>query len=151
MAHTKYPTVQEILKHKTIFKKEEIATMIIWKTMWYKAWNKKSKTIKNQTLIQLVKDFIESEEELVTPNVKLGNQYAYHEEYYNDYNDEYDDPAIELDKKNPSIISTLHEIAHWKLGSSELKACQWSTQLFKKCFKQSFKSLKWDGHLLVKR
>ena len=58
--------------------------------------------------------------------------------------------TINIDKKNPSVISTLHEFGHHLYGKSELKACRWSVQLFKTIFPKDFKNLKVDGHMFKK-
>jgi len=49
----------------------------------------------------------------------------------------------------PSIISALHELGHHLYGPSELKACRFSVHLFKKTFPETFKKLKWKGHMLI--
>jgi hypothetical protein len=52
--------------------------------------------------------------------------------------------------ESTSIISLLHEFAHHRFGSNELKACRWSVWLFKKTFPKAFQKLKWKGHMLKK-
>lgn len=52
--------------------------------------------------------------------------------------------------KSLSILSSLHELAHFLFGSSELKACRWSVWLFKKTFPKAFSQLEWRGHMLVR-
>ena len=59
--------------------------------------------------------------------------------------------TIHIDIHKISIISGLHELAHHLYGKSELKACRWSVWLFKICFPQQYKKLKWSNHLLVKQ
>lgn len=58
--------------------------------------------------------------------------------------------TITGDIRTPSIISLLHEFGHYIHGESELKACAFSINLFKLCFKEAFDHLKWDGHMLRK-
>jgi len=50
----------------------------------------------------------------------------------------------------PSIISTLHEMAHAVYGIEELPACAFSIALFKAVYPRSFAKLEWKGHMLVK-
>ena len=143
-----YPTIKEILKEKQYFNKEEISSIILWKTLWYKNWKKKSKKYQIKALKELIKEMSINEdydpeypEDFEFPIITESNQYSYN----------YWDNEIEIDKSHPSIISTLHEIGHSLHGNSEHKACRWSIQLFKRCFNHSFKKLKFKGHLLVKK
>lgn len=163
---SRYPTLSEILKKKNNFTKEEIATIIIWKTKWFKRWKHKSKKIQIIALKELIENFCDA---TGSNNVDIieGKEYAYtnynDSDDYHDYQDEYDEDdeydyheyennnQIILDIKNPSIISTLHEIAHHIHGNGETKACRWSTQLFKENFPKDFKNLKFKGHLLIKK
>lgn len=50
----------------------------------------------------------------------------------------------------PSIISTLHEVAHAHLGASELDVCALSVLLFKTVYPRAYRKLVWQGHMLVK-
>lgn len=49
---------------------------------------------------------------------------------------------------NHSIITALHELGHAIYGNSELKACSWSTKLFRYSFPVAFDKLHWEGHQL---
>jgi len=53
--------------------------------------------------------------------------------------------------KELSIITALHELAHFLFGADEEKACRWSVWLFKKTFPKAFSQLEWEGHLLRRR
>ena len=46
-----------------------------------------------------------------------------------------------------SVITFLHEVGHVLYGRSELKACRWSLQLFKKTFPRSFSGLLFERHV----
>lgn len=61
-----------------------------------------------------------------------------------------DDPRflITLDIRNPSIISTLHELGHVLYGTSELEACRFSVWLFRAAFPRAYDKLVWEGHML---
>jgi len=58
------------------------------------------------------------------------------------------DNELMWDEAHPSIISTLHEFAHYRFGGSELTACRFSVWLFKEAFPESYAKLTWDGHML---
>jgi hypothetical protein len=57
---------------------------------------------------------------------------------------------VGFDHRNPSIISTLHEVGHWLFGGSELVACVFSYSIFKEVFPAQLKGLEFHGHLLKK-
>jgi hypothetical protein len=151
---TKYPNFKEILRKKNKFSKKEIATIIVWKSIWFKNWKRKSKKQQIQGLRELILNFCEALE-LSNPDIIEGTEYYYQAEECIDGDGNQDvewiDPIISIDKKHPSIISTLHEIEHHINGDSELKACRWSTQLFKNYFTKDYNNLKWKGHMLVKK
>jgi hypothetical protein len=47
-----------------------------------------------------------------------------------------------------SVITFLHEWGHAIHGSSELLACRWSVNLFRKIFPRQFEKLNSSGHML---
>jgi hypothetical protein len=49
-----------------------------------------------------------------------------------------------------SVVTYLHEFAHFRFGRSERKACEWSINLFARCFPRSFARCVRDGHMLRK-
>lgn len=51
----------------------------------------------------------------------------------------------------PSIITTMHEFAHFKFDADEKFACRFSYWLFKACFPKLLENLEWKGHLLVRK
>lgn len=65
-------------------------------------------------------------------------------------NSHYNPVSQTINLHNTSIISALHEFAHHIFGPDEAKACKWSVWLFKKTFPNSFKELRWKGHMLIK-
>lgn len=58
--------------------------------------------------------------------------------------------TIILDADHGSIVTALHELAHYLFGPSELDACRWSVHLFKRTFSKSFERCHFEGHLLIK-
>lgn len=47
-----------------------------------------------------------------------------------------------------SVVTFLHEWGHCLYGRSERKACQWSLNLFRRCFPRSWSRLRFDGHMV---
>src|ERR1700722_17861722 len=47
-----------------------------------------------------------------------------------------------------SVVSYLHEFAHFRFGRGEKTACSWSLNLFARCFPKSFARCQHDGHML---
>ena len=47
-----------------------------------------------------------------------------------------------------SVVSFLHEFAHFLFGRSEQKACSWSINVFRRCFPKSFSRCRFDGQML---
>jgi len=131
----KYPTKKQILSKEITFKKEVIELLLKFKIKW----NRKDRN-KRELLVLLVNDLgvIYKKPALITLEDDKPCQY------------EVLTQTININK-SLSIISTLHEFAHHLLGSSELNACRWSIWLFMKTFPESYKELKWKGHLLIKK
>jgi hypothetical protein len=50
-----------------------------------------------------------------------------------------------------SVVSYLHEFAHFLYGRSERTACAWSVNLFRRAFPKSFARCRSDGHMLRAR
>ena len=50
-----------------------------------------------------------------------------------------------------SVITALHEIAHFLYGSSEHRACAWSLRLFRDCFPRSWSRLDFVGHMATRQ
>jgi hypothetical protein len=47
-----------------------------------------------------------------------------------------------------SVVSYLHEFAHFRFGRSERTACRLSINLFRRFFPRSFARCRFDGHML---
>jgi hypothetical protein len=132
-----YPTKTQILKVKPKFRNGVVMITNLWKTMVMKNWKNKTKWIKIEELSLLILALV-ALHRMESPDIELDNHYSYDEQ-----------GTIHIDFKHPSIISTLHETAHYLFGSSELKACRWSVHLFKECFPSEYKKLRWENHMLV--
>jgi len=147
-----YPTKEQILEKEVMFKKPVIETIYEWKKQYFVdgIWRNMSNNEKNKSLKKLIFKIVDKYTIFPQTNpTKVEIQ-------------KNKDPCCEingitgvntifLDQNKPSIISTLHELAHALFGESELKACRWSIWLFKKTFPKSYEDLKWDKHMLIKR
>lgn len=134
-----YPTREEILAEKPEFLPEIIETVKTWKTLSYKGWKNKTKAEKIDKLKNLIGilSYMHNKE---IPKIKLDFWYAYNPKK----------KIIYLKPDNPSIVSTLHELAHYLFDADEYLACRWSIWLFKECFFKTYIRMKWKNHLLVK-
>jgi hypothetical protein len=135
-----YPTKEEILATKPEFKEGIILLIKTWKSSIIKDWKKKELLDKITNLAFLIQALCISHDKN-PPKIILRDEYAC----------DIKKKKIYLDVDNPSIISTLHETAHYLFGKDELIACQWSIWLFKECFPKSFEKLEFKGHLLIKK
>lgn len=135
---SKYPTKEEILQAKIEYSPEELEYTETWKnTYWRKARKHKKIEVRIYALawlIQILASFHQQKIE-VSYRPDLGSAC-------------YDRAENTIHLINDSIISALHELAHVLYGSSELMACAWSVQLFRKIFPKAYKKLKWHGHQL---
>ena len=134
-----YPTKETILAQTPIINPKTIAITNIWKKEALPNWNKDSQFTKFCKLQMLIICISETEDKR-EPIIRLANTNALFRKN-----------IILLDIEKLSIISTLHEIAHYLFGPSELTACRWSIHLFKTCFPKQFEKLDWKGHLLIKQ
>lgn len=134
-----YPTRQQILKKKPRFRRGDIEITNLWKTISMKGWKNQKKWVKMEKIGLLI-EALSAIHHKPSPRILLNTMYYWDQE----------DQTIHLDRNNPSIISALHELAHYFYGSSELRACRWSVWLFKTCFPSDFLKLNWRGHMLVK-
>jgi hypothetical protein len=139
---TNYPSPEKIMAKRIKFPPEIIKVIKDWKKDWFKGWKNLSKESKIQGLRVLnIMLWCKAKTKKRFPIIFESSRSAYNTEL----------ALILVDSKNPSIISYLHEFSHFLNGSSELIACRWSIQLFQECFPRSFKELKWQKHLLVKK
>jgi len=134
---SQYPSKEQIMK--TPFK---LPANIVWELLKWKEANYDKGKWNSSRAVQLIKlqALITSLplKQAVIPRIRT--YYCYIPETR----------TIFLDRNNPSILSTLHEIAHHVTGPDELEACRWSVWLFKQCFPKAFQKLEWKGHMLVK-
>ena len=135
-----YPTKQKILSTKPPINKKTITTTLQWKQEFIKNWNKKTNPQKIKELNILITkiNLIYNKNNI---KIKKHNQYHYNQQTQTIYHN----------KNKPSIISSLHELAHHLYGKSETKACSWSIHLYTLCFPQQYKNLTWNNHLLIKK
>lgn len=136
----KYPTKEEILKKDPIIAEKIFHLIKVWKREEFKGWKEKTNEKKLESIKRLV-CYITVLNYAKLPNFGKSN------------NDCYDPKTktIFLNTDNPSIITALHETAHFLFGKSELTACRWSIYLFRTCFPGLFNKLTWEGHMLVKK
>ena len=136
----RYPTKKQILAKEPEINIATIEVTKLWKKLALKNWNKDSNYTKLGKLEMLLITIAETNQR-DQPSIFFGSEDKY-------------DPSTQiicLNASNPSIISALHELGHYLLGSNELEACRWSIWLFKECFPVQYKKLEWKGHLLVKK
>lgn len=142
--HTKYPTKEEILAELYELSDETYKTIRKWKKMYFDGkWKDADELTKFHCLQELIARICVSLE-YPQPIFETRQQ----EWHY--VSGEFEGGIIVGEIGKPSIISTLHELGHHIFGESELKACQFSTSIFMKCFPNSYKKLIWDGHMLKK-
>ena len=139
-----YPTRKKIFARRIKYRNAVFETLIEWKIKNFdKKWSKFTEETRQNALSLLVLNlricYLEIEKPIAI--TFLNNQYCHFNTATNTIN--ICSPV--------SIISTLHEFAHWLHGSSEVFACRWSVQLFKKVFKKSARKLTWHGHMLIKQ
>ena len=134
-----YPPKEEILKTKPKFRNEVILITKLWKATSMKTWKKDPNWVKITKLEILINSLIALYRKKPV-EILRSSFYAYHPK----------SQMIRVDQWNPSIISSLHETAHYLFGSSELKACRWSYWLFATCFPKSLEKLSFNGHMLKK-
>lgn len=141
-----YPTKEEILATEITFDQALLTILEQWKEIYYTK-GKWAEDIKNSKGMSRTK-----ENKIVLLVLELAKYYdcPVRISVQKDVMDCYDPKkkTIHLNKDRISIITTLHEFAHHLYGSSELEACRWSIQLFKKTFPQAYAKLIWDGHML---
>jgi hypothetical protein len=143
----KYPTKEEIIaaSYQLQINPQIIKETKKWKKKYTKNWKKNSNSTKinllNLLLLILTEIERQSNKTIHKINFSTGIQYKYNPTHN----------IIYHNLSKPSIISSLHELAHHFYGPDELKACTWSTYLFITCFPLLYKQLEWDNHLLIKK
>ncbi len=136
-----YPTTEEVIAAVSITNVDWCLPIVKqWKKEHYnRKWSKLTKLQKLQELITLANSF-KSYSPTITYAVTHGQYYCY-KPYIN---------QIEIGPE-PSIMSTLHEVGHALLGTSELDACRFSVAIFQKVFPKEFNQLEWKGHMLIRK
>jgi hypothetical protein len=132
----KYPTKEEILAVSPAFSKEIIKAAIEMKRSWIE--NRDD----HEMRFRAIYDFLHKASVIYgKPEILVSRRGEY---FYAP-----DSHLIAIGDKL-SIISSLHELGHHLLGSSELEACRFSVHLFKQVFPKAYAKLTWDGHMLKK-
>ena len=136
----KYPTKEQILEKEPKIREETFEIIMSWKNEFLKDWKDTPNDVKFQRLATLIIAI-----SLIgygrLPIVRKGDRDCYVPKEF----------CIYLNKNKPSILSALHETAHFLHGSSELTACRWSIYIYRTCFPEMYKKLQWKGHLLIKK
>lgn len=138
MPDSDYPTKERILERERMFKPKLLAAVKAWKREHYNGqWSSKTVEQKIASLVELV-DVLDNRQRTV--RVTVGEIYRYFP----------GQRLLEIDGRNPSIISTIHEMGHHVCGLSELAACRYSVWMFIKVFPRAYERLEWRGHMLVR-
>lgn len=138
MNKNNYPSSDQILNHQQLITTQQNETLKKWKTKYYKnKWKNLTNKEKHWSLYRLAQQLLTDR----IIHIKIDNYYA----------SILNKNTLIFKKDAPSIISTLHEIGHLIYGTSELKACAFSYQLFNANFPKECNNLTWKGHMLVKK
>lgn len=136
----KYPTKEEILAARVKYSSEELEYLESWKNTY---WRRARKHKKTEARIYALAWLLQVMASFRKQNIEVSYRPDLPSACYDQT-----DRTIHLN--NGSIISALHELAHAFYGPSELMACAWSVQLFRKFFPKAYtRHLKWRGHMLV--
>ena len=143
-----YPTKKEILAKRPEIPQKIINVTLSWKKQFIKGW--KNHPIEERIAsLEVLIWMLAITQSAITNQKPLKLQVKRDKAYEYAYNPK--KKIIYLNKESPSIISTLHELAHYFFGSDELITCRWSVWLFKECFPGLYKNLIWKQHLLIKK
>jgi hypothetical protein len=134
-----YPTKEEILQNIYTIDEELVKLIKEWKYIYLPNWRDKPPYQKFYHLC-LLSDIICKYYKTRKIKHEISTCYCFI----------VDEKIILHDIDRISILSTLHEIAHYIFKANEKRACYWSVSVFKECFPTLYKGLKWKGHLLVK-
>lgn len=135
----RYPTSEEIMDKKLIFKKATIKELRLFKKFW-----RKEKDKDNEIKFKMLETLIKKLGEIYGKPVKITYKPEIPSCCYNQLT-----KTITMNK-SLSIISALHEFSHHIYGPSELQACRWSLQLFRTVFPKAYNKLEWNRHMRVK-
>jgi len=151
-----YPTRERILKemdntHPRHPPNGYIAAINKWKTSWYYPWHKKlirDKRLSIESLIAHLKETNRAHPRQLS--FRWGNSWIHTKTLLEVH-------TITGDRRNPSILSALHEFGHAiqpdgiSKREHELRACVFSIGLFRECFPREFARLEWKGHMLRRK
>jgi len=139
-----YPTPKEIMAKDFEFHPEALDVVVRWKNRYFKNWAKKNELEKANLLVILLAQLNEL---YGGPKLAVGVTNAPGSSQHIPGKK----GGMILLRLPISIITGLHELGHHLFGSSELKACRFSVQLFKHAFPRSFAQMTWNGHMLVRK
>lgn len=136
---TLYPTKEQILETELYFEPSLLEAFKLWKAKYMRSYSSLTDKEKHWAIYRLLHMLCSAGPDRPFCIV-MGPVYAYN-------------PASKtiIFGDKPSIVSALHELGHHMFGSEELKACQWSVQLFRTVCPKDYAKLEWDGHMLKKR
>ena len=145
---TKYPTKEQILKNLPRCPNKVLDLIEDeWSYEYKISWKRKTNAEKHHGIMSLISIVcaglsvpIKEWPKYVLVSSKHGWAWGIHERQ----------GTIFAPINNPSVISALHELSHHLNGESELKACRFSTMIFKAAFPGWYKRLVWKGHRLVR-
>jgi hypothetical protein len=143
--NTQYPTKEEVLKEIQNFNPGYGYLKVLkrWREECYtKIWKDTPPQKKQLALQKLIRE-LEEEKKTLTPTERV-LRFKWTNEW--SYNTQTCEMTGDIDSL--SIVSTLHEFGHHLYGTSELKACSFSVNLFSKCFPSVYDKLVWEGHML---
>ena len=135
-----YPTKEQILSGDVKHRPEIIRAVFVWKRdIWYKIRNTANSRERFDALARLLKEIASHYNKVIdivfVPEAPTCSQKG----------------NLIIINQSVSIISGLHELAHFLFDGNEFKACRWSIWLFKKTFPRAYQELTWRGHMLVKQ
>lgn len=132
-----YPTRSQImLEPRPFFRFGLFKVVSNWKEWAYPEWSLKDEDLRMENLQGLVQGICKVYE-VPVPKVLFGDT------------DCYSPLTQEILLTKPSVVTTLHELAHHLFGPSEYHACRFSVWLYKLRFVSAYEKLEWHGHLLV--
>jgi hypothetical protein len=147
-----YPTREEILAELYTPTEIEYNAVRLWKRTFY---NKRWKSLKTEVKMDALKELIGNicEARKITRNqwpIFLVSEHPW----------AYTHPlrTITMGLASPSVISTLHEFAHYLHFSGQLPgeeelaefvACRYAIGIYKTCFPKSYTKMIWSNHTLV--
>lgn len=134
-----YPTREEILAERPMYRWGLFKVLSDWKREFYKHWSNQSDEDKREGLQVLAGMICRLYRAPDTPTIYFGEADGY----------VFAEGTIWLTK--PSIITMLHELGHHLFGQSELHACRFSVWIYQLRFGSAMSKLIWQGHRLIEK